>query len=287
MSKPDEEKALEAEQTQATDEALEQSTTQETAVTSTPENTSTAPAPVAPAPQEPPKRSLTLADTSASSILDPNVYMQMKSISNDFFNSKAVPSAYQNTFQVLFGLQAGYEMGMQPVESLQSLTIVNGSISLWGKAIPKRLRLHGWKLKFEEGGDGDEQFCEATITNEKLGEEYTEKITFKEAEDSGYTKDNSGRLKVGWKPGMNRRLKLRYDVLDMLCKTYVPEVFGPAAGTAEVLQDVNPEDDKPSLNDQIKAATGKLNTKAKAVDHDAQEGEVVNGGNNAPAVPNS
>lgn len=248
------------------------------------------PAPVqpqAPAVQQPDApRALTLRDTAASSLLDPNVYMQMKAISKDFFESRAVPSAYQNIMQVLFGLQAGYEMGMQPVESLQSLTIVNGTISLWGKAVPKRLRLHGWSLKFEEGGDGDDQYCQATIT--KGEETYTDKVSFKDAEQSGYTTDNSGKLKIGWKPGMNRRLKLRYDVLDVLCKTYVPEVFGPAAGTAEVLQDVNVEENAtPSVNDQIEGAVSKvkLDTKAKVKNHEnTTEGEVV-GGDNASDVP--
>lgn len=217
-----------------------------------------------PAPQVPVKRSMTIADTQASNILDPNVYVQMKAIANDFFSSKAVPSAYQNMFQVLFGLQAGYEMGMKPVESLQSITIINGNLSVWGKALPKRLRVHGWSLSFEEGGEGNDQYCKATIV--KGEETYTDQITFKEAVDSGYTTDNSGKLKPGWKPGMNRRLKLRYDALDVLCKTYVPEVFGGTAGTAEVLMDVDFDENKPTLNDKIKAATSKLDTKAPARD---------------------
>lgn len=236
-------------------------------------------APATPAPQP----GLTIRDTQSSAILDPNMYIQMKALSSDFFNSKAVPSAYVNALQVLMALQAGKEMGLQPIESIQSLTIINGNISLWGKAVPNRLRQHGWKLSFNEGM-GDEkdersQFCEATITHSTTGETFTDRITYGEAIDSGYTRDRSNNLKPGWLKGMNRRLKLRYDVLDVLCKTYVPEVFGPTAGTAEVLQDVDFTEAKPeSMKDKIKAATAgpKLDTKAKAKDYsNAQDGEVV------------
>lgn len=225
-----------------------------------------APAPLQAQPEAP--KAMTLANTQKSDILDPNTYVQMKGLAQDFFSSKAVPSAYENMLQVLMALQAGKEMGLQPIESIQSLTIINGSISLWGKAVPNRLRQHGWNLAFSEGQDDpkDErtQYCEATIT--KGDEKYTEKINYGEAIDSGYTMDKYNKLKPGWKPGMNRRLKLRYDVLDVLCKTYVPEVFGPTAGTAEVLADVDFTADAPTLKDKIGAARTGLNTKAKAQD---------------------
>lgn len=236
-----------------------------------PETPPAAPAPVAQPTAEAPK-AMTIRDTTASSILDPNTYIQMKALASDFFNSKVVPSAYTNMLQVLFGIQAGYEMGMQPVEALQSITFVNGNASVWGKAVPRRLRVHGWSLSFEEGQDdpNDElsQFCEASII--KGDEVYTDKVYYRDAVDSGYTKDSKGNLKPGWKKGLNRKLKLRYDVLDVLCKTYVPEVFGGTAGTAEVLADANiieGEVSEPmSVKDKIAAARTKLDTKAKAKD---------------------
>lgn len=237
-----------------------------------------APAPVPAAAQSDAPKAMTIRDTQVSSILDPNTYIQMKALSKDFFDSKVVPSAYQNVLQVLFGIQAGYEMGMQPIESLQSITFVNGNMSVWGKAVPRRLRAHGWSLAFEEGtlegkefadpkSKEDAQYCKATIT--RGDETYTDTVTFGDARESGYTLDSKGNLKPGWKPGLNRKLKLRYDVLDVLCKTYVPEVFGGTAGTAEVLQDVNiieGETAAPSMKDKIAAARGKLDTKAKAKD---------------------
>jgi hypothetical protein len=229
----------------------------------TPPAAAPVPAPAAEAP-----RAMTIRDTEVSTILDPNTYIQMKALAKDFFDSKVVPSAYTNMLQVLFGIQAGYEMGMQPVEALQSITFVNGNMSVWGKAVPRRLREHGWALDFEEGGEGRDQFCKATII--KGDQIFTDKITFADAEDSGYTKNNNGGLKPGWQPGLNRKLKLRYDVLDVLCKTYVPEVFGGTAGTAEVLQDVDfieGEVSEPTtVKDKIAAARTKLNTKAKAKD---------------------
>lgn len=226
-----------------------------------------APLPTSPAAQPEAPRAMTIRDTEASSILDPNTYIQMKALAKDFFDSKVTPPAYQNMLQVLFGIQAGFEMGMQPIESLQSITFVNGTMSVWGKAVPRRLRAHGWSLDFTEGGEGRDQFCEATII--KGDQKYTDRITFGDAEDSGYTKNSNGGLKPGWQPGLNRKLKLRYDVLDVLCKTYVPEVFGGTAGTAEVLADadiIEGEVTPMTVKDKIAAATKKLDTKAKAKD---------------------
>lgn len=193
------------------------------------------------------QRQISVLETEASGILDPNTWLQMKSIANDFFKSGVAPKAFQNPLQILMALQMGKEMGMQPAESLQSLTVINGMFGVWGKAVPNRLRQHGWSVKYEEGGEGDDQFCTATISRmvkddaydmKQHLEQFTETITFKEVEQSGYTKDKFEKLKPGWLPGLNRRLKLRYDVLDVLIKTYVPEVYGAAAGVAEMLQDI-------------------------------------------------
>lgn len=184
-----------------------------------------------PAPQPPAQRSMTIRDTEATSFLDPNVYIQLKALAADFVKSKAIPSVWATPEQVLVGLQTGAEMGMKPMESMNSLYPVNGAINVWGKATTRRLKEHGWTIKYS---NESQESCTATVSKGK--EKYTETYTFQEAVDSGYT-GPLNNLKIGWRPGMNRRKKLRYGVLSLIISTEIPEVLGSAMGIVEVSDD--------------------------------------------------
>lgn len=193
-------------------------------------------APVQPAPPQPPK-GVTIRDTEATSFLDPNLYTQLKGLARDFIASKAIPAVWTTPEQVLVGLQTGVEMGMKPMEAMNSLYPVNGAINVWGKATIRRLLEHGYKIKYS---NETQETCTATVTRGK--EKYIETFDFADAEASGYVYQNSkyggGReLKVGWKPGMNRRKKLRYGVISLIISTYIPDVLGSAMGIVEVSDD--------------------------------------------------
>lgn len=199
-----------------------------------------------------PRQTLTIRDTNATTFLDPNLYTQMKALANDFIQSNAIPSVWQTASQVLVGLQTGVEMGMKPMEAMNSLYPVNGAINVWGKATTRRLKEHGWSIQYSEES---QESCTATV--KKGEEEYKETFTFEEAQQSGYTTDNRGQLKIGWKLGMNRRKKLRYGVLSLIIATYIPEVLGSAMGIVEVSEDFESKQDmltKPDKIDQIAGA---------------------------------
>jgi hypothetical protein len=178
-----------------------------------------------------PKR-ITLRDTEATSFLDPNLYTQLKGLANDFIKSGAIPTVWRSPEQVLVGLQTGIEMGMKPMEAMNSLYPVNGAINVWGKATIRRLTEHGYTIKYT---DETQQTCTAVIT--KGDETYTETFKYQDAVDSGYTADKYGKLKIGWKSGMNRRKKLRYGVISLIISTYIPQVLGSAMGIVEVSED--------------------------------------------------
>lgn len=155
----------------------------------------------------------------------------MKRMSEDMVKSGALPSK-DNAYTIMIKMQAGREMGLKPLESIKSLYIVNGVVSIWGSAVIRRLREHGWKIKYEEKQDS----CTATVYKEE--EEYTDTFTFEDARKSGWTGGSS--LKPGWVDGVNRQLKLRYGVISKILKTYIPEVLGSASDLAEVAMDTMP-----------------------------------------------
>lgn len=206
-----------------------------------------------------PQQSITLRDTEKSILMDPNLYLQMKALAQDFINSGAIPKCWESAAQVLVGLQTGLEMGMKPMEAMNSLYPVNGAINVWGKATTRRLVEHGYAIKYSNESD---KSCTATVTKGK--EKYTETFTFEEAEQSGYTKDKSGFIKIGWKPGMNRRKKLRYGVLAFIISTYIPQVLGAAAGIVEVSEDFDLSDGDATTSTTDKAEERRARIRAAA-----------------------
>lgn len=205
----------------------------------------------------PPKQSITVRDTKETSLMNPEVYVQMKILANDFISSKAIPQCWQSAAQVLVGLQTGLEMGMTPMESMNSLYVVNGAVNIWGKAVTKRLRVHGYKIKYT-----NESAEQVTAILTKGDEKYSFTFKYADAVASGYTTqknkyNDQTELKIGWKPGQNRLLKLRYGALSALLKTEVPEVLGPVNGVAEIENDfAELPKELPASSDKVKQIAG-------------------------------
>lgn len=194
--------------------------------------------------------------TEPTEFLNPIVWGQMKAMASSFVKSGALPKS-ENDFTVLMKIQAGYEMGMKPLEAVKSFYFVNGTMNIFGSATMRRLREHGWKISYKDEPN------KCTVTVAKGDETYTETLTFEEAEKSGWTRGTQG-LKPGWFEGVNRRLKLRYGAVSILLKTYLPEVLGSATDIAEVAMDYDLEPrndatpapqvvngDEPATNQQI------------------------------------
>src|SRR5919199_247680 len=138
---------------------------------------------------------------------DPVVWEQMKGMAQTFAASGAL-SRDDNAAKLVMKIQAGYEMGMKPIEAIKSFYFVNGVLNIFGAAVVRRLREHGWTIQYTD----EPNKCTATIR--KGAEEYTDTLTFEEAKQSGWT-DAYGKLKAGWFEGANRKLKLRYGVTSM------------------------------------------------------------------------
>ena len=174
----------------------------------------------------------TVVQTTKTDLVDPIVWKQMRGMAKTMIESKAMPEHIKNEAQAIVVMQMGYEMGMKPMQAINSLYIVKGQTTVWGKAIAGQFIKHGYRLSFK-----DEPNKTTVTAKHRSGFEATETFTFEEAEKSGYTKDKYGKIKFGWKEGANRNLKLRYNALNKLAKTQCPEVLGTAVGITEVYQD--------------------------------------------------
>lgn len=208
-----------------------------------------------------------VATERRSDFFDPILYSQMKLIAQDFIDGGAVSADAMTPQQMIVKLQAGFELGLKPTEALSSLYMVNGRVNFWGAALVRRLRVAGWRISFEDKTDA----CTATVT--KGDETYSDTLTFAEAAKSGYTSGKSG-LKIGWKEGVNRKLKLRYGALSILIKTYIPEVLGSAVGVQEFDGDIDfaqaEEEKKEKVLIAIEKAKEPLDTTFKPIVKDKE-----------------
>jgi len=148
------------------------------------------------------------ADKLAATYFNPTKLSEMKNLATAFFKAQCFGQDVKNEFQALAKIQAGYEMGIPPMESMSSLYIVNGKVTIWGMAMTKKLRQAGWKMKYEES----EGACKVTITKGEETYDYT--ATLEEVR-----KLNSKAI------GFAAKDKLRWHAIGRLIRFNVPEVL--------------------------------------------------------------
>ena len=206
---------------------------------------------------EPKKTINDYAMTETTGVMNPIEYAQVMLVSSNLIAGRAIPQGFQTKEQVFMAIMAGKEMGMGMIESLNSLYFVNGKINLYGAGLVARFRAAGWDIEYEDESDTK---CTAVVsrTTKQGTEEVKATFLFEDAEKSGYTKARDGKLKFGWYLGMNRKLKLRYGALNLVAKTYLPEVMGAVRGIVEIEEDATPngiinvpQDDHPATSNQI------------------------------------
>ena len=140
---------------------------------------------------------------------DNDMFKTMLAMSERLVKGGAFSKSIANAEQAFTIIQAGYEMGISPVEALNGFYIVNGSIRPYGTTLTKRLRKHGWKVTI---GKHDEKVCEVTIT--KHDETYSYEATYAEVE-----KLRSQALQKSPKD------KLYYHAISRIVRYYVPDVL--------------------------------------------------------------
>lgn len=125
-----------------------------------------------------------------------------------------MPNSIDTLPKMVVALQAGKEIGLSPIESMNSLYFVNGKITMYGDAVPNQLYRAGHKIKW---GKCDEHQAEVTVTRGDTGESMTTKLTMKQAQERGYTKNSV------WQRFPENMLKWR--VLSMTAKFVAPDAL--------------------------------------------------------------
>ncbi len=136
----------------------------------------------------------------------------MLTMADQFFKSGCFGGDVKNTHQALVKIQTGLEMGMAPMESMNSLYIVNGKVNIYGSAMTKKLRQAGWTISDEYDDDANPKLCKVTVS--KGEESYSYESTLLELE-----KLNSQAAKKAPKD------KLFWHGVGRIIRKYIPEVL--------------------------------------------------------------
>lgn len=140
------------------------------------------------------------AKTRALNWMNPERWNMMKTMAETFIQSQAMPQSIKNAAQAIMVMQAGYEAGMQPIESLASFAPINGKMTMYGDALIAKVIQAGHTI---EWGDCDERSATVTITRKDTGKSMTETYKLEEAKASGLLgKDN-------WQKFPKRMLKYK------------------------------------------------------------------------------
>ena len=107
----------------------------------------------------------------SNGILNPANLSEALQMADMLCKSTLIPKDFQNSpGNVLVALQWGMEIGLGPMQALQSIAVVNGRPSLWGDAVIALCRSHPiceWVTETVEGAGED---MVATCTTQRRGE---------------------------------------------------------------------------------------------------------------------
>lgn len=97
-----------------------------------------------------------------------------------------LPKGIDTVQKMVVILQAGREMGLQPIEALNSLYFVNGKVAMYGEAVPLQIIRCG---HFIDWGECNEKTATVTLKRGDTGKTMTTTFTMEMAVERGYTKN--------------------------------------------------------------------------------------------------
>lgn len=107
----------------------------------------------------------------SNGILNPANLSEALQMADMLCKSTLIPKDFQNSpGNVLVALQWGMEIGLGPMQALQSIAVVNGRPSLWGDAVIALCRSHPVCEWVTETVEGTGESMVATCTTQRRGE---------------------------------------------------------------------------------------------------------------------
>ncbi|EHU1845170.1 TPA: transcriptional regulator [Acinetobacter baumannii] len=195
--------------------------------------------------------------------LTPTTLAEAMQVADLLANSEIVPKDYQKKpGNILVAMQWGAEIGLQPLQAMQNIAVINGRPSLWGDAVLALVRSSGLLEQFEETQTEDM----ATCTVKRKGQKAVTKTFTKEDAKRAGLLSKQGPWTQYPKRMMQMRARgwaLRDEFTDIL------KGFGVAEEERDKEIDVTPEPSK------LPKHQGTAGLKAQLAEREEQQDKVV------------
>jgi hypothetical protein len=146
----------------------------------------------------------------ASGLFEPQTYAEAQKLAELLAASDMVPKDFRGKpGNVLIALQLGREIGLQWLQALQNITVINGRPCVWGDALLAIVKASGQMEDFDErydAGKGGEDEYAAVCMTKRRGEkrEVVRRFSVKDAKRAGlWGKDSP------WKTHPQRMLQMK------------------------------------------------------------------------------
>lgn len=154
------------------------------------------------------------AESKALDWMNPKRWNMMKVMSDTWISCGAMPSTIKNAPQLMMVLQAGYESGLQPLESLGAYYFVNGRLTMYGEAVISQVVRAGHIVQW---GECNGMTATVKITRKDNGASFEQTFTIEQARLRGLA---SKDVWVKFPESM-----LRYRVFGMVARFIVPDAL--------------------------------------------------------------
>ena len=194
-------------------------------------------------------------------ILNPTSLKEAMDMATILSDSTIVPKDFiGKPGNVLIAIQWGQELGLAPLQSMQSIAVINGRPTIWGDAMLALVQGSGRLASIKEELSDDRQ--EATCTVLRTG--HTEPVV------RSFSMDDAKKAGLAGKPGPwqqypKRMLQLRargFALRDAFADVLRGVMIAEEARDTPVMRDVTPEED--AASDKPKTTAGRIKGKIAA-----------------------
>lgn len=97
-----------------------------------------------------------------------------------------VPKAFQgNPPMIAAAIMRGMEVGLNPMQALSSIAVINGRAVIWGDALPALVQRAGHHVDVDYEGEGDNLTAVATLTRGDTGRKIVRRFSMADAKRAG------------------------------------------------------------------------------------------------------
>jgi hypothetical protein len=142
------------------------------------DTTSTAVATVAP------KKAELVTGGSVAAIIPRNIEETFR-LAGAIHASGLAPDSYKGPDQVMVAIMSGAEIGLSPMQSLQSIAVINGRVTLWGDGALAIVRTNKFRVREWCEGSGDERTAHCEVIRPDTEETIERTFSVAQAKKAG------------------------------------------------------------------------------------------------------